>query len=407
MRERTNFAAWPFGLIFGPLHALFGTVGAWNAFVLLTYAGSGAFTALWLRSLGVGAAPSVAGGLVFALAPYRVAQTAAGHLLAPLSMLLPLSLWALETQRAWLALVALASIPLSGQVHLALAAIPFFVAYVFARRGRTRSSLVVAGSSSAAAITAGLLVYVLSIRGSVGAGGRSFAQVERYSAEPFDFVSRSIRDGIESFVFLGWLTPLLAIAGAIAVARRDRRLAAILAAGAILPIVLALGSNTPLYEPLWRIVPGLGHTRVPERLMPIACLALAALAALALARVRWRWLALAALPILALDLRVAGIYKPHGADEGNRIYAALRAAPPGRYIERPTHLPDSVKGSVYQYYAMQAQRERPTGYSTVAPLEADAVVRKLRLHSVEPRDLGVRYLVTFRNGPAGLRRLPE
>src|SRR6266508_2497826 len=50
---RTNFAGWPFGIVFWPLHALLGTVGAWNVFVVLTYVGAGALAALWLRALGL------------------------------------------------------------------------------------------------------------------------------------------------------------------------------------------------------------------------------------------------------------------------------------------------------------------------------------------------------------------
>src|SRR6266508_2947645 len=75
---RTNFAGWPFGIVFWPLHALLGTVGAWNVFVVLTYVGAGALAALWLRALGLSRVVSIAGGLAFALAPYRSAQTAGG-----------------------------------------------------------------------------------------------------------------------------------------------------------------------------------------------------------------------------------------------------------------------------------------------------------------------------------------
>ena len=136
---RPNFAGWPFGWVFWPLHALLGTVVGWNAFVLLTFVGAGAFTFLWLRELGLDRGGALTGGLAFALAPYLVTQGAMGHLLAPVSMLLPLSLWALERSRrgtdGWIALAAaaLASIPLSGQVHLALGAVPFFVFYALLR----------------------------------------------------------------------------------------------------------------------------------------------------------------------------------------------------------------------------------------------------------------------------------
>ncbi|MGZ4354846.1 MAG: hypothetical protein ACXVZ4_15030, partial [Gaiellaceae bacterium] len=128
----TNFAGWPFGLVYWPLHALFGDVGGWNAFVLLTYVLAGSFAFLWLRSLELPLAAALAGGLAFALAPYRVDQSV-GHLLGPVSVLLPLALWAVETRRLWLVAAATASIPLSGQVHLALGTTPFVVLYALLR----------------------------------------------------------------------------------------------------------------------------------------------------------------------------------------------------------------------------------------------------------------------------------
>ena len=399
--ERTNFAAWPFSAVFGPLEALFGAVSGWNVFLLLTYAGAGTFAALWLRSLGLPLAAALAGGVAFALAPYRSAQTAGGHLLAPVSMLLPLTLWALERRRAWLAALALASIPLSGQVHLALGAIPFVLLYAAVRR-RAGAGIVAA----TAAALAGLAVYAIGIRGTVGAGGRSFAQVERYSAEAADLVTRRA-DELETFVFVGWLLPLLAAVGLVVLWRRDRGLLAVLGLTALVPIVLALGSNTPVYEPVWRAVPGLENTRVPGRLLPVACLALAALAAFALSRLRWRWLAPAAIVLLAIDLRV-DVYSPLGADERNAVYASLRDAPPGRLVERPVYLPDRQEGSVYLYYAMQAPRERPFSYSTTAPPEADRLARRHRagLSPLQLAELGVRYVVVFENGrPARLRPL--
>jgi hypothetical protein len=389
--QRTNFAGWPFALVFWPLHALLGTVGGWNAFLVFTYLAAGACAALWLRALRLPEGAALAGGLAFALAPYRSAQTAGGHLLGPVSMLLPLALWALETRRASLAVAAIASIPLSGQVHLALGAIPFFVLYAIVRR---RTAVGLAGAAASA--LCGLLVYLVSIRGSVGAGGRSFAQVERYSAEPLDFITRHSRHGFESFVFVGWLLPVLALVGLFLVWRRDRGLAAALGAGVLVPVVLALGSNTPLYEPLWDITPGLGHTRVPERFLPIACLCLAALAAFAIAHVRRQWVAAAAVVLLALDLRV-DVYRALGADEHNPVYALLPAAPPGRLLERPVYLPDRQEGSVYLYYAMQAPRERPLGYSTTAPREADRIARALQ-HGLDPTSLGVSWIVEYRRG---------
>jgi hypothetical protein len=377
---RINFAGWPFSLPYWPLHALLGTVGAWNAFILLSYVGAGGLTFLWLRSLGLGIVPALVGGIAFALAPYRAVQGGAGHLLAWVAMLIPLSLWAWDRRRYVMAAAALASIPLSGQVHLALGTIPFVTAYALLRGADRRW----AAGAAAASVAAGVAVWALSIRTSIGEA-RSFAQVERYSADLADFVARDPRHGLEAFVLVGWLTPLVALAG---LALHRSRLALALGLGAAVPCLLALGGTLPGYEALWQALPGFGSTRVPSRLMPIACLALAALAALAVARLPWRGAALAALLLIALDLRLGvTAVRPTPADEKNRAYSALRDAPLGRLLELPVHPPDRHEASVYLYYAMKAPRERPAGYSTVAPSAAARVLRELR-PCPDVRDLG-------------------
>jgi len=402
VEPRPNFAAWPFGIVFGPLHALLGAVGAWNAFVLLGYLGAGGLAFLWLRSLGVAVGASLAGGLVFALAPYRTMQGGAGHLLAWISMLLPLSLWAWERRWHWLAALALASIPLSGQVHLALGAIPFLGVYALLRGGSRRW----VGGAVAGSLGAGLVVWALAIRGSVG-DSRSFGQVERYSAELADFVSRDPRHGLEAFVFVGWLVPLLAVAG-FALHRRTR-LGLVLGLAALVPSLLALGSHLPGYESLWNAVPGLGVNRVPGRLMPIACLAIAALAALAVDRVLQHRRGLvvvgALLALIAIDLRAdVTAYQPTAADPGNRAYAALSDAG-SRMLELPVYAPDRQEASVYLYYAMQAPRERPAGYSTIAPKEAARALRELSPcpDAGALDELGVRFLVVYGSTTCSIR----
>jgi hypothetical protein len=397
VEPRVNFAGWPFGLPFWPLHALFGTVGAWNSFLLLGYVGAGGLTFLWLRSLGLGVGASLVGGMAFALAPYRAVQGGAGHLLAWVSMLLPLSLWAWERRRYAVAVAALASIPLSGQVHLALAAIPFAVAYMLLRGGDRRW----AGGAAAASVAAGMLVWALSIRDSIGES-RSFAQVERYSADFADFLARDPRHGLESFVLIGWLTPLVALVG---LALHRSRLGLLLGLGVAVPCLLALGANLPGYETAWDVLPGLGSTRVPGRLMPIACLSIAALAALAVERVGWRAAPVLAVLLIALDLRLGvTAVRPTPADESNRAYAAVDGAELGRLLELPVYAPDRQEASVYLYYAMQARRERPAGYSTVAPKQAERVLRELRpCQDVRDlADLGVRILAVHGRARCGV-----
>jgi len=73
----------------------------------------------------------------------------------------------------------------------------------------------------------------------------------------------------------------------------------------------------------------------------------------------------------------------------------VAAAPPGRLLEVPPLPPDSYAGSVYLYYAMQAPRERPLGYSTSAPPEAFRTARALPGIA---RKLGVSVVVEYSNG---------
>ena len=389
--ERVNPAGWPLALVFWPLERLLGPVLAWNLLGLALYVVAGGVTALWLRALGVSVGAAIVGGLAFAIAPYRVAQSTE-HLLGPLSIMLPAALWAWERERWWLATLALASIPLSGQLHLALGAVPFFVAYALVRgRGRRvgrlqrpeRAPIWWALGAAGVAVVVGLVVRQVTIVGSVSQGGRSLDAVDRWSAGPLDLLWRGERGELEQFAFLGWLTPLLALAGLVLLARSRRfGLAAVLGLGALVPVVLALGTNTPLYEPLWHALPPLRFPRVPERLLPVACLALAALAAVAITRVvavrrsgAWHLgVSAVAVALVVADLAVFP-YASSAADPGNRAYAAL---PVGRILELPVFRPEIHYGSVYQYYALQAARERPGGYSTVADLVADRTMRALR-----------------------------
>ena len=368
-----------FGLPYWPLERAFGLVGAWNAFILLSYVLAGGLACAWLRALGLPRGAALAGGLVFALAPYRVAQST-GHMLGPVSALLAFAFFGLERARdrgtGWLVLAAagLVAIPLSGQLHLALGAIPLFLVYA-AVRARPR----LAGAAVAATLAAGAAVlgWAATVPGSVASSGRSLRTVDRYSAEWNDLVSRSLGGDLEEFVFLGWLTPLLGVAGlAVLVLRGWRGLAAILGVAALVPVLLALGTNLPTYEALWDVLPPFRYPRVPERLMPIACLALAALVAFALAAAPWRVVPLLALPLLFLDLDL-DVYRATAADPENAAYAALARAPDGRLLELPVILPQRHFGSPYLYYLTQAPRERPGGYSTVAPREAEDLARRL------------------------------
>lgn len=360
------------GLPFWPLERAFGPSWAYDLVLLLTFLAAGGFTTWWLRSLGLPRAPALLGGVVFALAPYRLQQST-GHLLGQISFLLPAMLLALERRRFVWAALALTAIPLTGQVHLALGAIPLFAVYAWLRLPPWRARAYAAGGL-VAAVAMGLVVQRLVIATSIVSGGRSLGSVRHYSATLADFVTRSNGNGVERFVFLGWATPLLALAGlAVAWRSRGRTLALLLGLMALVPMLLALGTHFPGYAALWHVFPPLRYPRVPERLMPIACLALAALVAFAATRLRRAPLvALLAVGVAAdLHVRLFGAQKAYAHDPA---YAAIRE--PGRLVELPIFRPDIDLGSAYLAYAMQSPRERPEGYSTTARQAADGWAKR-------------------------------
>jgi hypothetical protein len=369
---RPNLQGWLFGLPFWPLERAFGPSWAYDLVLLLTFLAAGGFTCWWLRSLGLARAPALLGGVLFALAPYRIQQST-GHLLGQISFLLPAMLLALERRRFILAALALSAIPLSGQVHLALGAIPLFAAYGWVRFPRWRGRLYALGGA-ALAIGAGELVQHLVIATSILAGGRSIGSVRSYSATLTDFVSRSNGNGVERFVFIGWVTPLIALAGLAVAWRAGRgRLAVFLGLAALVPMLLALGTHLPGYTTAWHHFHPLRYPRVPERLMPIACLAIAALVAYAATRLPHVALVAVLAVGLAADLhvRIFGAAKAYTKDTA---YAAIRGE--GTLVELPIFRPDIDLGSSYLGYAMQSPRKRPEGYSTTAPQTADGWAKR-------------------------------
>jgi hypothetical protein len=380
VEPQTVLGGWPYGIPFWPLEAAFGPVVAWNLLLLATIVLAGLFTYLWLRCLALGPWPAAIGGLIFAIAPYRLEQSA-GHLLGWAALFLPLALWAIERTRvalpparthAWgaLAAAAVVSVPLSGQVHLALGAIPLAVAYAAVRFRPVAFGWTLGGALTG--IGVGLAIRYDLIAGSAEEGGRSTGELRHYSAEPLDFLNRWHVPRSEEFVYLGWLTLVLALVGLVTLARRNRRLAVVLGLAAIVPILLSLGVNLPGYAAVWRNFPPLHFTRVPSRLLPIADLALGALAAFACAEALRRSgrravaAACALVVLVALDLTVQPL-SATAADPGNKAYAGLDDAPPGRVLELPLFDPGVHYGSVYDYYELQAPREHPNGYSTLAP----------------------------------------
>ena len=380
-QPQTILAGWPFGIPFWPLEAAFGPVVAWNLLLVSGIVLAGLATYGWLRALSLAPFAAGLGGLVFAIAPYRLAQSA-GHILGWIALFIPVALWAFERSRrasspirahAWglLSAVALVSIPLSGQVHLALGVVPFVLVYAAIRFRPLPFAWTLVGVGASTAV--GLLIKDSLIDDSAASQGRTLAQVEMFQASWLDLFDRFGDPAKEQFVYVGWLTLVLGVAGVIVLARRRPWLAGLLAVALVAPLLLAVGTHLPTYEPLWRHFPPFRFPRVPARLLPIADLALAALVAYAAAwgagRVRGHARSLAAVAVVVLvaaDLLVLP-FRATAADPGNVAYEALARRPPGRVLAIPLFEPGIHFGSIYQYYTQQTPRQTPAGYSTLAP----------------------------------------
>ena len=161
------------------------------------------------------------------------------------------------------------------------------------------------------------------------------------------------------------------MSGLVLLRRRRRALAVVLGARArSYPSSSLSGRICRSTSSLWDALPPFRFPRVPERLLPIADLALAALAAVgAAAASRLRRAPVVAAVLVALvaaDLAVQPL-RASPADPGNAAYGESLQRIPGRILELPLFEPGIHYGSVYNYYTLQGPRERPGGYSTLAP----------------------------------------
>ena len=132
VEPRLNLAGWPFGLPFWPLEAAFGPVAAWNTLLLTCVVIAGIATYGWLRLLKLPPAAAILGRLAFAIAPCRLADLgtcSAGSPCSSPSLSMPSSVRGRpprglpRTRQGFGALLPSLSLPLSGQVHLAVGAL--------------------------------------------------------------------------------------------------------------------------------------------------------------------------------------------------------------------------------------------------------------------------------------------
>ena len=184
--------AGPSGIPFWPLDALFGPVVAWNALLLAGIVAAGLLDVRLAARARRRAGPRPPSVGSRSRSPRtgssRAAATcSAGSRSCCRSACLRSSARARRSPGAsaqlWGALGRPRScpMPLSGQVHLALGAVPFVLAYAARALPATAFAWTLAGA--VAAVGVGLAIRYTVIAGSIEAGGRSLAEVELFQAD--------------------------------------------------------------------------------------------------------------------------------------------------------------------------------------------------------------------------------
>lgn len=237
-------------------------------------------------------------GVVFGLAPYRLDH--AMHLELQWSQWMPLTLWALH--RTWtggrlrdgvltgvfLALQFLSCIYYGIFLTLFLVVLtPLLIWW----RVPTRPRRAIAALALGAAIAvAPVVAYALPYRANQEKlGGRSDDEIAHWSARPQSYAAVPP----ENRLYGPWLAPLgtpegrlfpglvaLGLALGAAFNRASRRLVVVYAWGLACAVVLSMGTHTPVYGILLRVVPPLDGLRAPARFGMLVLLALSVLAAI-------------------------------------------------------------------------------------------------------------------------------
>ena len=170
-----NPSAWPFGLAFWPLWRALGVILGWNVLLALVASAVGLTAYAWLRELDLAYGVALSVGR----ACDRPVQTGRFRTATCWRHVRPATASPLDVRArahgapagGCLSAVAIASIPASGQVHHALGAVPFYLAYALIRCGRSGPGS--PPGRGPARRHCRRVLWVFTIDGSIGEGGRS------------------------------------------------------------------------------------------------------------------------------------------------------------------------------------------------------------------------------------------
>jgi hypothetical protein len=365
---------------------------------------------------------AIFGGVVFALAPYRMAHI--GHLELQWATFMPLTLLVLHrvggagrsrdrplhtrgvaaglrTGRVsagilagiLLALQGLASLYYFAFFGIYLAAWSMLMLVASAREARwpMLRTLAVAGVTAVVVIAPYLAIYAAARQ---TLGPREQTEIQQFSATPADYArvsgeSETYPSGPldaqdERSLFPGIAAIALALCG-IAIGRGPLRF--VYAVLAMLAVDLSFGSNGLLYPLLLRALPALSSLRAPARFGVLVLLSLSVLSAIGLSAVtrrlaaRTRAIAVAVVILIALaEYWSAPIGTRRLPLEPPNVYRQLAAEPDAVVLELPVPDPARLWGSETTHELMSIYHWRPliNGYSGHAPEDYIVMLETIR-----------------------------
>ena len=207
-------------------------------------------------------------------------------------------------------------------------------------------------------------VQLLPLAELSGASNRALtlAQASEYALTPLTLLVSlllpSARGGHEAVIYWGLVPTVLACFG---LSRADKR-TWFLAGVALLAAVFALGTATPLFELVYRLVPGFSWVRTPARVFLPASLAVAILAGMGMQRLlkgQAGWSTPAALVVgaltLALGLGLAALFgQVNRAALGLALFPALTLLVIGLAVRRRLSPRLALAGLALLVFADQA-----------------------------------------------------
>ena len=237
------------------------------------------------RSLGVNAIGAMAAGIAYAIAPRVAAHLSVGHItLVEAWPWIPLAVWAVRSRRGFLASGAALGLCALADMRVAVFAGMVVVAYELTHNTQhgTRIAygvLRVTGTVLiAAVISAAVWLPAVSLSSETTRASLSPSEAGTFSLPPLYLLGTLIatRDNIEYVTFVGLTVLVPALIGGRSAWKTNRRTAVWLIGSTMIGVLLALGSNTPLYE-VWYRLPGVSLLRVPARAWIVVAFAAALL----------------------------------------------------------------------------------------------------------------------------------